>query len=165
MIKRIIAILLVFSMLPFCVYAEDTADEADYRLETLCGLGILTEEYLESYSVRNKVTYKDYLSAIAGFMTEETQDLLEFSRHYSLIRYNEAINLSDNISYIEAIKILVRAGGYSEQIPNGESEVMYQQEAAERKLLKGVGYKQDSQLTADDFITLLYNAIDAYVVD
>ena len=36
MIKRIIAILLVFSMLPFCVYAEDLTDEKDYNIYYCC---------------------------------------------------------------------------------------------------------------------------------
>lgn len=164
--KRLTALLLAASMLPAyaAANANDEKDYSDYREKALAGIGILTDEYAESYSPKAKVTYGEFLTAVAGFMTEQTpEDVIAFAKTNSLVRNDSNFKLTDSITYIEAVKILVRAGGWSELVPNGEADDTYQAEAYNRKLLKNVSYTPNAALTALDMIYMLYNAIDAPV--
>ena len=119
MIKKILAGLLTLTMLQIPAMAETFDVNDDNNLiEILTELDILAANFEESYKAREAITYGKYLGAVAGMMSDVVPaDVLSFAENYGLVKPDEKIQLTKAISYEEAIKIMVRAGGYSEKIP------------------------------------------------
>ncbi len=157
--RKIISLLAAVSMLPILqpVMAKEKLDISQ-KTEVLEGLNIIGEDIPQS------ITWGEYLSAIEGMMSDEkNEDSVKFAENYGLI--NERISAGEKITYQDAIKILVRAGGYSERIPGYSEDSAYIRTAGERKLTDGITLSYSDLLTDEAMILMLYNALDADIMD
>lgn len=157
--KKLISLLAAVSMLPIIqpVMAKEKLDISQ-KTEVLEGLNIVGEDVPQS------ITWGDYLSALEGMMSDDkNEDAVKFAENYGLI--NERISAGEKITYQDAIKILVRAGGYSERIPGYSEDAAYIRTAGERKLTDGITLSYSDSLTGEAMILMLYNALDADIMD
>ncbi len=166
MLKKIIALLSIISMLP-CVGVMAAYDEAsDVKAGTLVSLDILPDTFEENYSEKASVTSGEFLEAVENFMSEDkSRDVVKYGKSASLIDNDATFNAEELISFENALKIAVRAGGYTE-LAAGYSDISaYMNKASERKLNKGIDLKYTDTLTAGAMVKLLYNLIDAEITD
>ncbi len=157
--KKLISLLAACSMLPIVqpVFAKEKLDLTQ-KTEVLEGLNIIGENIPQS------ITWGDYLSAIEGMMSDnKSEDSITFAENRDLI--GKRVTSEETITYEDALKILVRAGGYADLAPGYSETSAYIRTAGERKLTDGITLSYSDTLTSDAMISMLYNALDADIMD
>jgi len=130
--KKILALLLTLGMFQIPVMAETPVTDDAEKINTLINLDILPDKYEENYKALGNVSYKEYLTAVAGMMTDSVpEDIMAFAVNYNLVKPDENIASDKEVTYDKAVQILVRAGGYSEKVPGNNSVNAYIKQQAQ----------------------------------
>lgn len=162
--KKILALLLTLGMFQIPVMAEtEVADDTD-KIRTLVNLDILPDTYEENYKALGNVSWKEYLTAVAGMITDDVpEDVIGFAKNYNLIK--EDVSPEKEVTYDKAVQVIVRAGGYSEKVPGNNTVNAYMKTAGSRGITDGLKKSNTDRINSGDMIELLYNAIDAPVTE
>jgi len=164
--KKILALLLTLGMFQIPVMAETPVTDDAEKINTLINLDILPDKYEENYKALGNVSYKEYLTAVAGMMTDSVpEDIMAFAVNYNLVKPDENIASDKEVTYDKAVQILVRAGGYSEKVPGNNSVNAYMKTAGSRGITDGLKKSNTDRINSGDMIELLYNAVDAPVTE
>lgn len=162
--KKIIAVLAALSMLPYTMALAKEKVLPEQKAQILEGLNILPADFSDSSEADDIVTWGEYLNAAAGMMSDDKDtDAVDFAKNNNLI--NENVDAAAAITYEDAVKILVRAGGYTEQVPGFEETSAYLRTAGERNLTDGITLSYSDKLTNEAMVLMLYNALEADITD
>lgn len=169
--KRIIAfitvltVLLSSSVLMPSSAAEDTA--ANYKADTLIGLGILSGVSTSSYkplSYVKKYELVNYIYCMLGDYSTGNKlntDAALYLEGLGIIDSAASINTSAKVTLAEAAKMLVTALGYGDAAKfGGDYPTGYITYAQKLRLLDGVSAAADEELKMYSAVELLYNAIE-----
>ena len=168
MLLLICALVLTSVAVPNVAFAAVSSDnDSDYMVDTLIGLGILSDTDSDKYKpMANVKKYQlvNYIYSMLGDYSVGSgvnDDASLFLEGIGVIDSAQSINASEQITREQAVKMLVVALGYGEAAKyDGGYPTGYMHYAAKLGLLKGVSATGDDKLKMYDVVTLLYNAIE-----